>query len=91
MTIQKNYKKKSIKKPKKIKYQKKHLKKFLKTEKIIFLKCNFLVLPIEEIGLRPELSSPPCFRIQCGYPERDTGAGAGAAVVAGLLYFRFLI
>ena len=25
-----------------------------------------LVLPIEEISLRPELSSPPCLRIQGG-------------------------
>ena len=31
-----------------------------------------LVLPIEEISLRPELSSPPRFRIQGGSPERDT-------------------
>ena len=30
-----------------------------------------LVLPIEEISLRPELSSPARFRIQGGYPERD--------------------
>ena len=33
-----------------------------------------LVLPIEEISLRPELSSPAHFRILGGYPERD-GAG----------------
>ena len=33
-----------------------------------------LVLPIEEISLRPELSSPARFRIQGGSPERD-GAG----------------
>ena len=32
-----------------------------------------LVLPIEEISLRPELSSPARFRIQGGYPERDEG------------------
>ena len=31
-----------------------------------------LVLPNEEISLRPELSSPPRFRIQGGYPERYT-------------------
>ena len=31
-----------------------------------------LVLPIEEISLQPELSSLPRFRIQGGYPERDT-------------------
>ena len=30
-----------------------------------------LVLPFEEISLRPELSTPPRFRIQGGYPERD--------------------
>ena len=28
------------------------------------------ILPIEEISLRPELSSPPRFRFQGGYPER---------------------
>ena len=31
----------------------------------------FLVLPIEEISLRPELSSPARFRFQEGSPERD--------------------
>ena len=46
-----------------------------------------LVLPFKEISLRPELSSPPRFRIQGGYPERDT---AGAVRVAGR-YFPFLI
>ena len=30
-----------------------------------------LVLPFEEISIRPELSSPPCFRIEGGSPERD--------------------
>ena len=30
-----------------------------------------LVLPFEEISLQPELSSPPLFRIQGGYPEHD--------------------
>ena len=34
-----------------------------------------LVLPIENISLQPELSSPANFRIQGGSPERDTGAG----------------
>ena len=35
-----------------------------------FCKKNifFLVLPFEEISIRPELSSPPCFRIQGGVP-----------------------
>ena len=28
-------------------------------------------MPIEDISLWPELSSPPYFRIQGGYPERD--------------------
>ena len=39
-----------------------------------------LVKPIEEISLRPELSTPPRFRIQGGYPERDIGV---VIVVAG--------
>ena len=30
-------------------------------------------MPIEEISLRPELSSPARFRIQGGYPEHDGG------------------
>ena len=38
-----------------------------------------LVLPIEEISLRPELSSPARFRIQGGYPERDGGVAGGVA------------
>ena len=29
-----------------------------------------LLLPLEEITLQPELSSPPHFRIQGRYPER---------------------
>ena len=36
-----------------------------------------LVLPIEEISLRPELSSPAHFRNQGGSPERDGGGGGG--------------
>ena len=48
-----------------------------------------LVLPIEEISLRPELSSPARFIIPGGSPERDTGVAAGV-VVAGH-YFSFLI
>ena len=40
---------------------------------------------IDEISLRPELSSPACFRIQGGYPERDT---AGLEV-AGLMRLVF--
>ena len=57
---------------------------------IFFAEKKAFYLTIEEISLWPELSSPPCFRIQWGYPECDTGAGAAAAVVAGL-YFCFLI
>ena len=43
-------------------------------ENIFFVaekKESLLVLPNEEISLRPELSSPPRFRIQGGSPERD--------------------
>ena len=36
-----------------------------------------LVLPNEEISLRPELSSPAHFRFQGGSPERDGGGAAG--------------
>ena len=46
----------------------------------------FLVLPVEEVSLPPELSSPPRFRTKGGYPERDKGVG----VVAGQ-DFPFLI
>ena len=35
-----------------------------------------LVLEIEEISLRPELSRPPRFRIQGGSPERYGGGPA---------------
>ena len=35
------------------------------------LKNILLVLMIEEISLRPELSSPPQLRIQWGWSERD--------------------
>ena len=49
-----------------------NLTKIKKSEekKKMFLKKNaiLLVLPIEEITLRLELSSPPCFRIQKGVP-----------------------
>ena len=57
--------------------------KNLKILKIYFLfvkkKKNAisLVLPNEEISLRPELSSPPRFRIQGGYPERDIQTNEG--------------
>ena len=45
-------------------------------------------MPIEEISLRPELSSPARFRIQGGSPERD-GVGGVGVVVAGR-HFSFL-
>ena len=48
-----------------------------------------LVFQYQEDRIRPELSSPPHFRILGGQPERDTG-GAGVVVVAGR-YFPFLI
>ena len=59
------------------KIQKNHFfSKNLKILKIFFFRRKIkknaipLVLLIEEISLRPELSSPPRFRIQGGYPER---------------------
>ena len=48
-------------------YQKLKIVKYLYTQK----NPIFLVLSIEKISLRPELSSPPGFRIQGGYPKRD--------------------
>ena len=36
------------------------------TTKKVFHKKNLLVLPFEEISIRPEISSRPCFRIQGG-------------------------
>ena len=58
--------------------------------KQIYLNKNafFLFLLFKEISHRPELSSPHRFRIQGGYPERDTGEVV--VEVAGL-YFPFLI
>ena len=50
------------------------------------VKAILLVLPIEEISHRPELSSPPRFRIQGGYPERD-GVGVGVGVAGQYLPF----
>ena len=57
---------------------------------------TLLVLPIEEISLQPELSSPPRFRIQGGYPERDGVVGVVVVVVVvvvadGRRHFPFLI
>ena len=66
----------------------KHLKivrkKFRKENAIL------LVLPIEEISLRPELSSPANFRIQGG-PLSVTCIGAAAAGAVAGRYFSFLI
>ena len=52
-----------------------------------------LVLPIEEISLRPELSSPARFRIQGGSPERDGVVVVVVVVVVGVAgrHFPFLI
>ena len=47
-----------------------------------FRKNILLVLPIEEISLQPEISTPPRFRIQGGTPERD-GVRVVVVVVAG--------
>ena len=48
--------------------------KSLKEEKKIVRKNPILlVLPIEQISLQPDLSSPARFRIQEGYPERYGG------------------
>ena len=44
-----------------------------------------LVLPIEEVSLWPELSSPDPFRFQGGSPERDEGGGGGALLGLDLL------
>ena len=33
----------------------------------------FIILPFQEISLRPELASPPYLRIQGGYPDPDRG------------------
>ena len=41
--------------------------------------------------IQPELSSPVHFRIQGGYPERDTGAGGGGGGGGAGRYFPFLI
>ena len=60
-------------------YEEKHF--VSKRKKNIYV---FLVLPFEQISIQPEISSPPRFRIQGGYPERDRERVAG-------LYFPFLI
>ena len=73
--------------------EKKSPQKSLFSKNMKILKISFfcrknaipLVLPIEEISLRPELFSPARSRIQGGYPERDT-----AGVVVAGRYFPFL-
>ena len=47
------------------------LKMFVFSPTKIKINAILFMLPFEEISLRPELSSPPRFRIQGGYPERD--------------------
>ena len=44
--------------------------------KKIYILCFKL---FQYISLRPELSSPPCFRIQAGSSDRDTGGAVGVA------------
>ena len=55
------------------------------TKKIPEKNAILLVFQYQEDTIRPELSSPPRFRIQGGQPERDTAA----AGVAGR-FFSFL-
>ena len=38
-------------------------------------------MPIEEDSIKPELSSPPGFRIQGGYRERDGGGGGWTEIL----------
>ena len=52
------------------------LKIFFSLKKYIYIYIP-LVLSIEENSLRPELSSPPCFRIQGGWSERYGGRTKG--------------
>ena len=58
-------------------------------QKIKIKNAILLVLPIEEISLQPELSSPAHFRIQGGYPERHIHTYIGVVITG--LYFSFLI
>ena len=82
--ISKNLKKITFFPQKKLNLKKKKMFKKEKEKNAILL-----VLPNEEISLRPELSSPAHFRIQGGSPERDGGVGV-VVRVAGR-YFPFLI
>ena len=61
--------------PEKKKRKKKSSKnlKILKKKSFAEKKAILLVIPIEEISLWRELSSPPPFRFPGGSPERDTG------------------
>ena len=66
--IQPNHEKKILQKSPKIWKNTFFPEKIENFENILFAKKNsiFLVLPIEEISLRPELSSPGPFRFQGG-------------------------
>ena len=48
-----------------------------------------LVLPIDEISLRPELSSPARFRFQGGSPERDGAGRTKEILVSNIGYYAF--
>ena len=61
----------NFKKSPKITFFQKKKGKFWKYFFLQNKKAILLVLPIEEISLRPDLSSPPRFRTHGGYPERD--------------------
>ena len=56
-----------------------------KQKKVEEKNAIILVLPIEEISLRPELSSPspPRFRIQGGWCERESGRRTGGGRTNG--------
>ena len=85
---------------KKIRKSEKIAKNYFFLKKFFFLKKkkNFdqkkkknailLVFQYQEDGIRPELSSPPRFRIQGGSPERD---GVGGVVGVAGRHFSFLI
>ena len=40
--------------------------------------CFVVTMQYLEYAITPKTSSPPCFRIQGGSPERDVGGGAEA-------------
>ena len=77
------------------KNSKNHFKTFF-VEKNKFCKkkeeknAALLVFQYQEDAIRPELNSPPRFRVR-GYPERDGTAAAAAGVIVAGRYFPFLI